>query len=150
MGNELELTYVLLSRDVSELLADNHSDLATLMTQQDPPVACRPCSDPAFSAQGSKDLSAVLVSAAVLAAGLTPLLLRLIGRLTSRPVLVTELVLVPVEDSSGVVVQDADSQPVLYWAERVRFVEPSSDAGPFSVSVQALGVRIDLGNPDNV
>jgi hypothetical protein len=145
MDTDRSKTYILFGREVSAILADNNTDLPELLVREEPYIEARMATDPSKDAGGSKDLGAVLIATAALAVGLTPLLLRVLARLTLRPVLVTELVLVPVEDSAGQVVTGADSEPILQWVERARFVVPDSGSEQFAVSIKAVGLQIELG-----
>jgi hypothetical protein len=116
--------FVFLSPEIQELLADNQVDLVDLLRQEGIDVQRGFAQDPTNSADaGHKEPVTVIIAAAALVVALTPLLTKLIEALSHEAVLVTEQVLVPVEDSQRKVVHDNAGQPVLHWIERSRIVE---------------------------
>jgi hypothetical protein len=116
--------FVFLSPEVQELLADNQVDLVDLLRQEGVTVQRGFAQDPTTSADaGHKEPVTIILASAALVVALTPLLTKLIEELSHEAVLVTEQVLVPVEDSQGNVVHDNAGKPVLHWVERPRIVE---------------------------
>ncbi|MEV4516932.1 hypothetical protein AB0K00_49260 [Dactylosporangium sp. NPDC049525] len=138
--------YVLIKPEVATLLADNGVALTDLLAREGQAVPATTGSDPSSGADGTKDVLLVLLGVSALVTSLTPVIIRAINRLTRRPVLVREMVLVAVEDSEGRTVPGADGQPILHWVERARFVTPDDGqvAERLHGSVKALGVEIAL------
>lgn len=78
------------------------------------------------TAAGLKEPVTVILASAAVITSLTPILSKLISSLSRRPVVVSERILVPVEDSSGTIVVDSSGQPIMQWVEKARMVESST------------------------
>jgi hypothetical protein len=138
-----ERVELLLSREVEELLADNGINLAELLARHGTGLRVELATATGVGASRDKDVAAVLVATAAVIASATPLIIHAFNRLTARPVLVTRVVRVPVEDSTGAVVRDAAGEPVLAWESRPEFVAPSEHHT--QVTIEGHGLRISLG-----
>ncbi len=111
-----EQIYVFLSPEIEALLADNGTNVAELLQSEGLPVQQAFATNPATdTAGGSKEPVTIILATAAVVVALTPVLIRLIERLTSKPIILKEKVLSPVEDSHGQVVHDANGEPVLAW-----------------------------------
>jgi hypothetical protein len=136
--------FVFLSPEIQELLADNQTDLVDLLRQEGVDVRSGFVQDPSSSSDaGHKEPVTVILASAALVLALTPLLTKLIEALSHEAVIVTEQVLVPVEDSQGQIVRDKEGQPVLHWVERNRVVEsaarPSEET---AVDIKGYGISV--------
>ncbi|MDG4787995.1 hypothetical protein O7626_18965 [Micromonospora sp. WMMD1102] len=101
-------------------------------------------------AGAERDLVLTLLASAAVVATVTPLVRTVLDRLTNRPVVATELRLVPVESSSGEVVRAADGTPVLHWVEVRRLLDDGgrdrSRTERLNLTLEGpLGVRFELG-----
>jgi hypothetical protein len=133
-----------LSPEIEAFLAANNLDLGELVRSRGVDVRKRLGSDPANPSGGEKELLTVLVGSAVLIATITPILVEVIQQLSGRSAVVVERHLRAVEDSSGNVVRDKDSQPILHWVEVPRLIEPSRR--PPDIQIKALGMQISFGS----
>lgn len=134
-----------LSRDMQEFLADNQLSLDEMLRRQGADVQIKLGQDPAASSDaGHKEPATIIIASAAVIAALTPLLIKAFETLAYKPVVVTEQVIVPVEDSKGNVVLDANGNPVLHWVDRTRVIE--TDTRPrdeTSVDIKGpLGISI--------
>jgi NADPH-dependent ferric siderophore reductase len=138
---------VILGQDVAELFQDNDTDLATLLARDGAHIASVAATDPAGTAFGDKDVALVVLAVAALSSTLTPAIIRVVNRLTHRPVVVKEVVLVPVEDSAGRVVVGPAGEPMLHWMERSRALAMTYGRTNerANATIKALGVEITLG-----
>jgi hypothetical protein len=142
---ETSQTFVFCSPEIEELLAYNRVDLPDLMSQQSSSIQTAYAHNPAAdSGDGLKDPTTVLLASAAVILSLTPMLSRLLSDLTHKNVVVTEMVLVPVEDSRGEVVKDNNGQPILHWKERAKIIESRERSaeknklaieGPFGIKI---------------
>ncbi|MBP1468914.1 hypothetical protein EYB53_024610 [Candidatus Chloroploca sp. M-50] len=137
---------VFLAPEIQELLADNQISLEALLRRQGVDVQLRFGQDPTVGHENKhKDPVTIIVASSVVIAALTPLLVRAFETLAYKPVVVREQVIVPVEDSQGNVVRDAQGNPLLQWVDRTRVIETSSRPqeeasadikGPLGISIK--------------
>jgi hypothetical protein len=140
--DETEL-YLLASREVQEALADNNIDITELLRSEGLQVATRQVTDPSSAARGAKEpVTLIILATSGAALALTPLLQRVLATLTRKRVLVTEKVLIPVEDSGHQVVLDENGHPILQWIDRARFVESGIDVPHHKIAIQGQGLAI--------
>ena len=126
MEDQRELV-VYASPEVEELLADNDTDLVELLRSEGLEVIRGSTSEgiPGVALGLKEPVTIILASAAVIAS-LTPIISRTISALSHKRVITTERVLVPVEDSKGEVVRDANGNPQLHWVDRTRLLESTA------------------------
>jgi hypothetical protein len=137
---------LLVSREVEELLADNGISLAALLVRDQTGLRVEPVTASGLGGSREKDVAAVLFATAAVIASATPLIIHAINRLTARPVLVTHVVRVPLEDSAGAVVRDAEGEPVLAWERRTEWLTPPEHRT--QVTIHGHGIRISLGGAE--
>jgi hypothetical protein len=115
------------SPEVEELLADNGINLVEVLRREGLEVGRGSVTEGIPSAQsGLKEPVTILLASAAVIASLTPIISKTISAITHKPVIVTEQMLVPVEDSTGKVVRDSSGNPQLHWVDRKRLLEPTS------------------------
>src|SRR5262249_2004840 len=108
--------FVFASPDVQELLTGYRIDLVELLAEEGVEVGQAFAENPATSLDpGLKEPATVILASAALVLALTPIISRALDRLTRKSVVVKEMILVPVEDSQGNVVQDSLGKPILQW-----------------------------------
>jgi len=122
--------FFFISHDIEELLIDNGIDLVEFLQQEGIEVNQDFATDPTTDSKSSyRDPTTIILASAALVLAITPIISKLIAALSHKKVLIKELVLVPVEDSSGNVVKDSYGEPILQWIERVRLLESSEKIG---------------------
>lgn len=134
------------SPEVQALLADNGTDLVELLKREGVEVRRGFATDPAASAaSGHKDPATVIIASAALVAALTPILSQALAALTHKTLVVREEVIVPVEDSKGNVVRDANGQPLVHWVARDVIRESSMQPDGYDISIKGpLGIAIEM------
>jgi hypothetical protein len=135
------------SDEISQLVADLGVDWAELLRQEQIEIQQTLTTDPVQVAGSSeKEPVTVILASAGLIMAIGPALARIITSLSHRPVKVTEIVLVPIEDSKGNVVRDEAGAPVLHWVERSKLLESqNSGTGKSAVSLEGpLGLKLKL------
>jgi hypothetical protein len=138
--------YISLSPDIQELLSDNGTSIEELLALEHVDVRVELRTDPAASAgDQDKELVILLLGTAAIIAAVTPLLSRVIARISNRRLVITEKVLLPVQDADGNVIRDRTGEPLLYWADRHKLMEKSRGdhertsakvSGPISLELQ--------------
>jgi hypothetical protein len=102
--------------------------------------------DPA-APQNAKDAFMILVGSAAVIATATPIILKLIERLTLKPVIVDEIETEAVRDASGDVVRDHHGRPVLVKQIRKRLLEPTtSKKTERKVEFQGAGIQFGIAD----
>lgn len=132
------------STEIEEALADNGVTIADLLAQQGVPLETEVGSDPASGDDGNKEAVTIILATAGLVMAATPLLKRGIRPLVHKSVVATERVLVPVEDSQGNVVRDAEGQPVLRWIDRSRLIESAASDPNQKIEISGFGIELKL------
>lgn len=139
--SEERRVFVFISPDILDTLLDNNVDLLDLLRNEgiEPRKALE--LDPA--AIGEKEPATVLIASAALIVSLSPIIARVIQAITSRKVVVREVMLVPVEDSSGNVVKDSRGEPLLQWVVVNRMLESTHTTEQSSFQIKGpLGLQI--------
>ena len=112
------------SLEIARFVADLGTDWPELLGQEGLQVRKTVGADPSKAVGSSeKEPVTILLATAGLVMSLAPALTRVLTSLSRRPVKVTEMVLVPVENSKGGVVQDSGGNPILHWVERTKLLE---------------------------
>lgn len=143
--DEQQHVFLIPSPEVLELLADNEISLVDILQREgfaiEHTAAPHPTAGPDA---GLKEPVTVIFASAALVAALTPTILRIIGELSRKQVVVVAEDLVPVEDSKGNVVRDAFGDPILVPKTRTEIIESSRAArdtttvdlkGPMQISI---------------
>ena len=130
---------------IDELIADLGTTWTELLKQESIAVTEFRGADPAAVAgTRQKEPVTVLIASAGVAMALAPAIARVVTAIGRLPIKTVETVLVPVEDSAGNVVRDADGNPILQWIERAKLLE-TTGAAKSSVDVEGpLGVKVKL------
>lgn len=140
--------YVLDSPDVLALLQDNQTSISELLRQELIEVEESRGSNPIHAGGfADKEPVSIILASAGLVMALTPAISRVLSKLANRPVIVTEKILSPVEDSSGRVVLDGAGQPLTYWADHHSLLQPT-ESGPTTSNVELkgpLGLSLTFG-----
>ena len=135
------------SAEISRLVADLGTDWPELLRQEGLQVRQTVGADPSKAGGSSeKEPVTILLATAGLVMSLAPALARVLTALSRRPVKVSEMVMVPVEDSKGGVVKDSAGNPILHWVERARLLE-SQDPRPAKSSTSLegpLGLKLKI------
>jgi hypothetical protein len=140
--------FILADPEIQALLADNETSLAELLAREGIQISAGTAPNPA-SREGvrEKEPVSILIGTAAVIVALTPIILRAISALSPRkPLTITEMVCVPVEDSKGNVVRDSSDNPVLAWVERTKVLESSKEEGQKLSISGPLGVKISYEN----
>jgi hypothetical protein len=143
--DEQQHVFLIPSPEVQELLADNEISLVDILQQEGVAIEHTAAPHPTAGPDtGHKEPVTVIFASAALVAALTPTILRIIGALTHKQVVVVAEDLVPVEDSKGNVVRDASGDPILVPKTRTEIIESSRAArdtttvdlkGPMQISI---------------
>lgn len=130
-GNIMEektQVFVFISPEVQETLADNAVDLIDLINQEGVQVKRGFAQNPSKDRDSAyKEPTSVILASAALVLALAPIIKKVISALSHKEVLVNEMVLVPVEDSSGNVVRDNSGNPILHWIRKTKIIESSKE-----------------------
>ena len=146
MEDQREL-FVFASPEVAELLADNSTNLVELLQQEGVAVRRGSAPDPAADpSAGSKEPATVILASAAVVAAITPLIVKVVERLTRKTALVVEKVPVALLDGNGQVVRDPSGRPIYWWADRSRIAaEQEQSPEERSVTIQGpLGIAIGI------
>jgi hypothetical protein len=139
--------YVFASPEMEELLADNRTDLVELLQQEGVAVRRGSAPDPAADpTAGSKEPTTVILASAAVVAAITPLIIKVVERLTRKTALVVEKVPVALLDGNGQVVHDSSGKPIYRWVDRARVLtEQEQSPEERSVTIQGpLGIAIGI------
>ena len=140
------------SRDVQELLRSYNTSVYELLEREGLNVRRGYAPDPVAdqTAPEREPVSVILLASAALAAVLAPTIGRIISELARKEAFVTEKVCIPVEDSRGNIVRDAEGQPLVQQVDRYRWVESSQlKENPSDVKVKGHGLEVRLRQGDS-
>jgi hypothetical protein len=141
--------YLFISPEVQQLLADNQTDIGKLLREQGVQVETRFAQDPTQTSDtGSRELVTVLIASTAIIAVLTPTITNIINALTYKPIIVNTYELVPLEDSHGNVIRDANNQPILVKRSVPQLLQPTPLA-PQSTSLTAKIPGIEISVTSN-
>ena len=146
MEDQHEL-FIFASPEVEELLADSRTNLVELLQQEGVVVQRGAAPDPAADrSAGTKEPTTVILASAAVVAAITPLLIKVVERLTRKTALVVEKVPVALLDRNGEVVRDSSGKPICRWMDRTRIVtEQDQSPEERSVTIQGpLGIAIGI------
>ncbi len=120
--------YVALSPEVLELLNDNQVDLVEELNRQGLQVRRDYRPDPATKTDGQEREIVLIILASAAAFGAVSMgiakIIDALGR--NKRVVVTERQLTPLLDGAGKVIRDPAGQPILYWRDGKRMIEPAN------------------------
>lgn len=138
--------YILCSAEVGQLLLDNQVDIVDVLRQAGLAVEADWRANPATPPNSqTRELVTVLIGVSGLLASMTPMLKHLIDALSRKPILVSEQVLIPVEDADGNIVRTAAGEPVLHWVSRHRYVETHRPGrSRIELEVAPTGLRFEV------
>lgn len=146
---------IFVSRELEGLLSANSVSIADILQSEGIDYEVDFDSGSVMSEDGNtRDITLALLIGMGIIATATPLIRGVIERLTHKPVIVRELRLVPVESSSGTVIRAADGNPVLYWIELNRLLDPGngglSQSERLKLSAEApMGIRFEIDSTRN-
>jgi hypothetical protein len=146
-----EELFVFTSPDVDAIFAENRTSLAYLLKREGCDVEQGFGTDPAKASSGdaTREIATTILASAALAAALTPIVLKVLQSLTYKDVVVHEVILVPVEDSAGNVVENACGEPVMQWIKRSKILESTRDKNQQAIKIKALGFEIEIKSSGN-
>jgi hypothetical protein len=145
IDSSVSQVFIFADSEIQALLSGYETSLAELLVREGVQVSDGVAPNPAqVAGSREKEPVSILIGTAAVILALTPVISKAISALANRPVVVTEWVCVPVEDSSGRVLRDANGDPVCTWVERARLLEPSRQGtGQEKVAISGpLGVKI--------
>jgi hypothetical protein len=141
--DERQQVFTFMQPDIAEFLLNNQLDLVEMLRSTGhsvEKVEGSYGSDPTTS--GTKDAVTILLASSAFLVALRPVLKTLFEGILHRPITVTELVPVPVEDSQGRVIPDKNGRPLLQWVERTRLIEPKRTTEATKSTAEFLGLKI--------
>ncbi len=143
-----EELFVFASPDIEAIFTENGTSIVDLLKREGYEVEQGAKQDPAKAASGdsTREIATTILASAALVAALTPLILKVIQSLTYKDIVVHEMVLIPVEDSTGNVVEDIYGKPVLQWVKRSKLLESTREKTQQEIKVKALGFEIQIKN----
>lgn len=146
-----EELFVFTSPDVEAIFTGNRTNLSDLLKREGYDVEQGFGQDPAKASSGdsTREIATTILASAALAAALTPIVLKVIKSLTYKDVVVHEIVLVPVEDSSGNIVKNASGEPVMRWIKQSKILESTRDKNQQEIKIKALGFEIEIKSSDS-
>ncbi|WP_175162340.1 hypothetical protein [Achromobacter aegrifaciens] len=139
-----EEVYFFLSPEVHRYLADNDISTSWLLKQTGKEIAIRLGENPAPDIRGEKEPATILLASAAVIAAATPILREVLRTFAGRDPVIRERRLVPVADSSGELVRDANGQPVLQWVDEIKGLIPESPIQ--SGGIKGFGIEISFGD----
>jgi hypothetical protein len=146
MDNQ-EPIFVFASSEIQDILADNQIDIVDVLRAEGFDLQRSLARNPAQKyGPGYKEPATVILATAALVAALTPVISKLISALAHKAVLVQEMVLTPVLDEQGNVVQDVLGNPVLYWAKKSQILESTEAQETPSILVRGHGIEININS----
>jgi hypothetical protein len=120
-------TYVVsLPGEAQELLAENGMDLVSVLHEQGLIVQATSLPEDLPNRTGEKEILLMLIGVALTAQALAAAISKVLDALArNKKFLVTESDLLPVLNDSGEPVKNTAGEPITYWSERKRILEPS-------------------------
>jgi len=144
--------YLYISREVQKLLAENDTDVVELLLQQGFDVKRSLAKDPtqADVTSESREVLSILIGSAAVIAALTPIISNIVNSLTYKPVVVENMELVPVEDSSGNVVRDAHGEPIMEKRRVSHLIESASrPSEQYAMNIRIPAIEIGFSSEKN-
>jgi hypothetical protein len=134
------------SAEVDEVLADNGTDIITLLRKEGIEVQRGISTVATPEDSGLKEPVTIILATAALIATLTPVITKAINALSRKQIVITTTVLAPVETSDGRVVCDADGNPILQRVEKTEILEGATrPADSMSVSIETpIGLKFSF------
>jgi hypothetical protein len=121
-----ERLFVFADPAIKAELVGSDTSVADLLKRDGQPVSAGTAADPATDpGVREKEPVSLLIGTAAVILALTPVVSRVVSTFVRRPVVVTEMVCVPLEDSKGKIVRDNAGNPIMTWVERKRLIESS-------------------------
>ena len=149
---EQTAVYLLVSSEIQKLLAENDTDVAELLMQQGFDVGRRLAQDPTQVdvTSESREVVTVLIGSAAVIAALTPTISNIVNALTYKSVVVENMELVPVEDSSGNVVRDAHGEPIMEKRRVPRLIESATrPSEQYAMNIRVPAIEISFSSEKN-
>lgn len=126
--------------ELHRFLVNNNVDLGELLRDRGYDVKGEKGGDP--TASGTKDVVSIILASAALSAVLQPVLKRIIEGIVNRPVRVTEMVPVQVQNASSEAGQSSE-EPQFVWTERTKLLEHTKDRETVKLSASFMGFKFE-------
>jgi hypothetical protein len=139
-----EKVFVFPSSELEALLETKGSSIDEILAEAG--FSSGTSTNPAHEGESAtkEPVSIILASAGIIMAA-TPSISKIIQALLRRSLVVEEMVLVPVEDSAGKVVNSALGEPMTHWVSKKRLLDQAVIPLKTSVSIEGpVGLKLSL------
>ena len=141
--NPEDKVFFFLAPEVEDFLIENDIGVRQILQKSGLATVAQLGENPASNSAGEKEPATILLASAAVIAAATPILRELIRNISGREAVVREQHLVPVEDSKGKLVRDAEGAPILHWVDVSKGQAP--DQSPQAIKIKGFGIEISFG-----